>query len=125
MALAGPAGRPAPRIPGRSLARFRGAGEIEEDVRVDRFFHCIRLVKSRTLAQALIDTGHVRIDGKRVTKPSDEVRAGSIVALPLHDRVRVLRVLTLPLRRGPASEARACYEELEPNRPIDEARAQS
>jgi ribosome-associated heat shock protein Hsp15 len=26
--------------------------------------------------------------------------------------VRVLRVLALPLRRGPAPEARACYEEL-------------
>jgi ribosome-associated heat shock protein Hsp15 len=26
--------------------------------------------------------------------------------------VRVLRVLSLPTRRGPAPEARACYEEL-------------
>jgi ribosome-associated heat shock protein Hsp15 len=40
------------------------------------------------------------------------VRAGSIVALPLHDRVRVLKVLALPSRRGPAAEARLCYEEL-------------
>ena len=60
----------------------------------------------------MIEAGHVRIDGKRVEKPSEEVRVGSIVALPLRDRVRVLRVLALPNRRGPASEARACYEEL-------------
>ena len=69
-------------------------------------------MKSRTLAQALIDAGHVRIDGKRVDKPSEEVRVGSIVALPLRGNVRVLRVLALPARRGPAAEARACYEEL-------------
>jgi ribosome-associated heat shock protein Hsp15 len=81
-------------------------------VRIDRYLHCIRLVKSRTLAQALIDTGHVRIDGKRVEKPSEAVRVGSTIALPLHDRVRVLRVVALPHRRGPASEARECYEEL-------------
>jgi ribosome-associated heat shock protein Hsp15 len=81
-------------------------------VRIDRYLHCIRLVKSRTLAQAVIETGHVRIDGQRVEKPSAEVRVGSIVALPLHDRVRVLKVLALPVRRGPASEARTCYEEL-------------
>lgn len=81
-------------------------------MRLDRYLHCIRLVKSRTLAQALIATGHVRIDGKRVEKPSDEVRVGSVVAFPLHDRVRVLKVLSLPARRGPAAEARACYEEL-------------
>jgi len=81
-------------------------------VRIDRFLFFIRLVKSRTLAQHVIDKGHVRIDGERVEKSSEEVRQGSIVALPLHGRVRVLRVLTLPARRGPADEARACYEEL-------------
>ena len=81
-------------------------------MRIDRFLFFIRLVKSRTLAQHIIDGGHVRIDGKRVEKPSEDVRVGSIVALPLHGQVRVLRVVELPERRGPAAEARACYEEL-------------
>ena len=78
-------------------------------MRIDRFLFFIRLVKSRTLAQAIIDEGHVRIDGRRVEKSSEEVRAGSVVALPLHGHVRVLRVVDLPARRGPAPEARACY----------------
>ncbi len=81
-------------------------------MRIDRFLHCIRLVKSRTLAQALIDGGHARIDGKRVEKSSEEVRVGSVLALPLRGGVMVLRVLSLPSRRGPAAEARLCYEEL-------------
>jgi ribosome-associated heat shock protein Hsp15 len=81
-------------------------------VRIDRYLHCIRLVKSRTLAQAVIETGHVRVDGKRIEKPSEEVRVGSTIALPLYGRVRVLKVLCLPQRRGPAPQARACYEEL-------------
>ncbi len=83
-------------------------------MRIDRYLHCIRLVKSRTLAQGVIDTGHVRIDGKRVEKPSDQVRVGSTIALPLHGQVRV-RVLEFPERRGPASQARSCYEELGPD----------
>jgi ribosome-associated heat shock protein Hsp15 len=81
-------------------------------VRIDRFLFFIRLVKSRTLAQSVIDKGHVRIDGKRIEKPSEEVGVGSVVALPLRGEVRILRVLSLPTRRGPAPEARACYEEL-------------
>jgi ribosome-associated heat shock protein Hsp15 len=81
-------------------------------VRIDRFLYFIRLVKSRTLARTVIEEGHVRIDGKRAAKPSEEVRTGSIIALPLHGRVRVLRVLAVPDRRGPAPEARLCYEEL-------------
>lgn len=81
-------------------------------MRIDRYLHCIRLVKSRSLAQALIATGHVRIDGKRVEKPSETVRVGSVIAFPLRNRVRILKVTALPIRRGPAPEARACYEEL-------------
>ena len=72
----------------------------------------IRLAKSRTLAQAIVDEGHFRIDGRRAGKPSEEVRPGSILALPLHGRVRILRVLSIPSRRGPPAEARACYEEV-------------
>ena len=83
-------------------------------MRIDRFLHCVRLAKSRTLAQGLVEGGHLRIDGKRVAKSSEPVREGSIVALPLHGRVRVLRVLALPTRRGPAAEARSCYQELGP-----------
>jgi ribosome-associated heat shock protein Hsp15 len=81
-------------------------------VRIDRLLYFIRLVKSRTLAQALLADGYVRIDGKRVEKAAEEVRAGSIVALPLRGKVRVLRIIELPRRRGPAAEARSCYEEL-------------
>ena len=81
-------------------------------MRIDRFLHCIRLVKSRTLAQALIAEGRVRIDGRHAARPSEEVAVGSVIAFPLRGTVRILRVLALPMRRGPASEARACYEEV-------------
>ena len=88
-------------------------------MRIDKYLHCIRLIKSRTQAQALIEEGRTRIDGKRVEKVSEPVRVGSTIALPLRGEVRVLRVLALPTRRGPAPEARACYEELPESRPVD------
>jgi ribosome-associated heat shock protein Hsp15 len=94
-------------------------------LRIDRFLFFIRLVKSRTLAQTVIESGHVRIDGKRVEKSSEEVRVGSTIALPLHGTVRVLRVLSLPARRGPSGEARACYREIELTPPIDEKSTRS
>ena len=84
-------------------------------MRLDRYLFFIRLVKSRTLAQALIEEGHVRVDGKRIAKSSEEVRVGSVIALPLHGHVRVLRVIALPTRRGPAAEARLAYEEIDVN----------
>ena len=81
-------------------------------MRIDRFLHCIRLVKSRTLAQSLIDAGHVRLDGRRVVKSSAPVHPGQIIALPLRGMVRVLRIRALHQRRGPAGETLEHYEEL-------------
>jgi len=95
-----------------SVPGWRRRDADDPCLRIDRFLFFIRLVKTRTLAQALIETGHVRLDGKRVAKASEDVRVGSVIALPLRGDVRVLRIVSLPLRRGPAAEARACYEEL-------------
>jgi ribosome-associated heat shock protein Hsp15 len=81
-------------------------------MRLDKYLFCIRLLKSRTQARALIEEGRTRIDGRRVEKTSEPVRAGSTITLPLRGAVRVIRVLSLPKRRGPATEARTHYEEL-------------
>ena len=82
-------------------------------MRIDLFLHRIRLAKSRTLAQALIDQGTARIDGRRVEKSSEPVRVGSVITFAQRGQVRIIRVLALPDRRGPASEARAAYEEID------------
>ena len=88
-------------------------------MRIDKYLFCIRLTKSRTQAQALVEQGRTRIDGRRADKVSDPVCVGSVIALPLRGEVHVLRVTALPTRRGPPAEARACYEEV-PERPVDE-----
>ena len=83
-------------------------------MRVDKYLFFIRLVKTRGLAQKLIEDGHFRIDGRVVERAHAEVRAGSVLTFPLNGRVRVLRVEALPNRRGPAPEAQACYSDLSP-----------
>jgi len=88
-------------------------------VRIDRLLFFLRLMKSRTQAQALVEEGKVRADGRRLVKSSDEVKAGAVLSLPLRGRVRIVRILSLPARRGPPGEARAHYEE------IDEGASQS
>jgi ribosome-associated heat shock protein Hsp15 len=85
-------------------------------VRLDRYLFFIRLLKSRTLAQALIEQGHVRVDGKRVDKTAADIQIGQVIALPLHGKVHVIRVTAMPSRRGPAPEARLNYQEIEAER---------
>lgn len=60
----------------------------------------------------MVATGHLRKNGVRIEKPSESAIAGDVLTFPRGDAVCVLRILTLPTRRGPAAEASACYEEL-------------
>ena len=63
-------------------------------------------------AQKLAEEGHIRLNGRRIDRAHAPVRAGDLITFPHIESVRVVRVLALPVRRGPAPEAQSCYEEL-------------
>lgn len=80
-------------------------------LRIDRLLWFLRLAPSRGAAQKLIETGHVRLGGQRVSKPAQPVKAGDVLTLPLRGGVRVIEITTVPARRGPAAEATECYRD--------------
>ncbi|HMO76614.1 MAG TPA: RNA-binding S4 domain-containing protein [Sphingopyxis sp.] len=82
-------------------------------IRLDKLLWYLRFARSRSIAQAMIAAGHIRLDGRRVTRASAAVHAGATLVLPAGERIEVIRVLTLPARRGPAPEAQACYARLD------------
>lgn len=80
--------------------------------RLDKWLFYARLFKTRGLAVARIEGGGVRVNGQPGRKPGRGVRIGDEVTVSAHGRVRVLRVLDLGTRRGPASEAQGLYQEI-------------
>jgi ribosome-associated heat shock protein Hsp15 len=86
----------------------------EAALRLDLFLWFARLVRTRAAAQAIANEGHVRISGRAVARAHAPVRSGDVLSLPLHGRVRVLRVEMLPARRVPAREAGRLYTDLAP-----------
>lgn len=80
--------------------------------RIDKWLWFARLVKTRGLAQRLVAAGHVRVNRTRLSKASQTVAPGDVIAVLVHDRVRVLRVEQPGQRRGPAPEARLLYTDL-------------
>ena len=81
-------------------------------LRLDRLLWFLRLAPSRSMAQNWVAAGHIRANGQRVTKPAHPVRAGDVLTLPMPSEVRVLEILALPTRRGPAVEAAACVRQI-------------
>jgi ribosome-associated heat shock protein Hsp15 len=81
-------------------------------IRLDKWLWFARVVRTRALAQELATSGHVRINGQRAEAASKPVRVGDVLTIALPSRVRVLKVIDVAERRGPASEAERLYEEL-------------
>jgi len=84
----------------------------EATMRIDKWLWHARFFKSRTQASRLCQNGRIRIDGTVITKANQPVRPGSVLTFPHARTIRVVRVLALGERRGPAREARTLYEEI-------------
>lgn len=87
--------------------------EAPDSLRLDKFLWFARIVKSRALAQALAEGGHLRLNGRAVSQAHAPVRVGDVLTFAQRGDVRVLKVEALPSRRGPATEAQALYSVLD------------
>ena len=85
---------------------------MADSLRLDKFLWFARIVKTRSAAQALAEQGRIRILGRVIDRAHAPVRIGDVLSFAHRGQVRVLRVEILPLRRGPAAEARSLYCEL-------------
>ena len=83
-----------------------------ESQRIDKWLWFSRIVKTRSLAAALVSGGAVRVNRQRIAKPSHPVAPGDVLTLAVHGRVLVVKVLEPGKRRGPGAEARQLYEDL-------------
>lgn len=86
-------------------------------VRLDKWLWFARFFKTRSLATKVVASGHVRVNGTHVSKPSTNVGKGDTVTFPQARDVRVIRIDATGSRRGPATEAQALYTDLAPPQP--------
>ncbi|MCE9523433.1 MAG: RNA-binding S4 domain-containing protein [Alphaproteobacteria bacterium] len=91
--------------------------------RIDKYLWFTRCYKSRTLAATLVTQGRVRINGARCEKPSTLVKIGDVLTLSAGAHVRIIRVVGVGVRRGPASEASLLYLDLTPPAPAKDSMA--
>jgi ribosome-associated heat shock protein Hsp15 len=82
--------------------------------RIDKWLWHARVVRTRSAAAALADSGLVRINGARIDTSSRPVRPGDVVTVALDRNVRLLKVIGYAERRGSAEAARLLFEDLTP-----------
>ena len=90
-----------------------------EKLRVDKWLWHARFFKTRTLAAKVVLSGHLRVNSRKAEKSSTCVVAGDVLTFGQEKRVRVIKVVALGTRRGPSSEAKLLYEDLNSNQEHD------
>lgn len=92
-------------------------------LRLDKWLWYARFCKSRNMGSKLCQSGHLRINRQIVRKSNHGVRPGDVLAFPIGRQMRVIEVVALGERRGPATEARTLYKDLAPAPPCVGAEA--
>jgi ribosome-associated heat shock protein Hsp15 len=83
-----------------------------ERQRLDKWLWHARVVKARTSAAALVEAGHVRVNGNREKSPGHSLKVDDVLTIRLERGVRILRVTGFSERRGDATDARRLYDDV-------------
>jgi len=94
-----------------------GDGGTEKALRLDKWLWYARFFKTRASATKAIAGGRFRLDGDVMSKPHRAAQIGQVLTFVQGERVRVIRIVALGSRRGPATEAAELYEDLSPETP--------
>ena len=86
---------------------------VTDKVRIDKWLWATRRFKTRTLATSACTSGNVRINGV-VAKASSKVKIGDEVRALTPGGKKILKVIALAEKRGPASVAVTLYEDNTP-----------
>ncbi len=86
----------------------------KKTLRLDLYLYYIRIFKSRSLATKFISSKGLRISGKVTQKPHKLISAGDVLTMTINDNIKIIKVLDVPSRRGPYSEALSFYQDLTP-----------
>lgn len=85
--------------------------------RIDKWLFFARVVKSRSLAAKLAQSGRVRINRDKIAQASHLVKPGDVLTVTLDRQIRILKVVSGGERRGPFAEAQTLFEDLTPPPP--------
>jgi len=101
----------------RNGAGGNGGNRPNGTLRIDKWLWQARFFKSRSLANAMVAAGRLRVNSQPIAKAHYQIRPGDVLTFPQGRRIRVIEVAAIGTRRGPAAEAQTLYADLAPPEP--------
>ncbi|MDB2590843.1 hypothetical protein N9X84_00500 [bacterium] len=85
-----------------------------KSIRLDLFLFYIRIFKSRNLASKFINSNRLRVSDQVTQKPHKLISIRDILTFTIHDRIKVLEVIDIPMRRGSYVDSLNYYNDISP-----------
>ncbi len=86
---------------------------VQPKERLDKWLFQARFFRSRAIAAEVVDKGKLRVNGQRTSKPGHAIAVGDVLTFPQANVIRLIRVVDLAERRGPATLAAMLYVDLD------------
>ena len=92
------------------------AGELglNQVLRVDKWLWHARFMKTRSKATKFCQSGRLSVNDLIVVKAHLLVKQNDVLTFSSNNNIKIIRILYLSVRRGPALEAQALYDDLSP-----------
>ena len=81
-------------------------------MRLDKYLKVSRLIKRRTIANEVSESGRVYVNGN-ISKPAKQINVGDIIKIEYANRDVTARVLKIPDNNVSVQEALTLYEIIE------------
>ena len=81
-------------------------------MRLDKFLKVSRLIKRRTVANAVSEMGRVLVNGNQA-KPAKQLKVGDIIEIEYANRIDKYEVLTVPTGNVSVQDSSALYRILD------------
>ena len=84
------------------------------NIRLDQLLYYLRLFKTRGVATKAIEKGSCKVNNFLVKKKNKAIDIGDIIDIKNEKLIKQIKILKIPLRRGPFKEANMHYEDITP-----------
>ena len=81
-------------------------------MRLDKYLKVSRLIKRRTVANEVSESGRVYVNGN-IAKPAKQINVGDIIKIEYSNRNVVVKVIKVPENNVSVQEASTLYEIME------------
>jgi len=82
--------------------------------RLDLFLFYIRIFKSRNLASKFINSNRLRVSDMVTQKPHKLISISDVITFSINNRIKVIEVIDIPVRRGSYVESLNYYKDISP-----------